>query len=376
LNTIPPAKPFFPRDDIDKLKLDFDRILTSGILTLGDYTNEFEKQFATLIGVRHAIAVNSGTSALEICLRNFELIPADEVIVPTNTFAATCAAVIHAGGKPVLTDVHRNTLTLPEECLKRTITTRSKGVIAVHVGGLVCPAIDAIRELCDQHGLFLLEDAAHAHGAKADDRYAGSLGSAGAFSFYPTKTITTGEGGMITTNDDELATTAKILRDQGKESFSSNKIVKLGYNWRMQEISAAIGILQLRRLNEFVQKRNAIARMYDRAFEDMGLSHVVTPKNYVNNYYKYTYFLPDGIDRTRFKSLCRNRGVTYGGETYWPLLHQQPAFQRYVSDGSSYPTADYVGSRMVCPPMFSQMTEEQAQTVIDVTRAVLLEMRN
>jgi len=373
-NTIPPTKPFFVSADIEEFKAYLDQIFESGILTLGEHTREFENQFATFVGVRHAIAVNSGTSALEISLRKYELTGVDEVIVPTNTFGATCAAVIHAGGKPVITDVDKDTLTIRAENIKRAITPKTRGVIAVHIGGLVCPDIDEIGELCDERGIFLLEDAAHAHGSRADDKLAGSLGSAGCFSFYPTKVITTGEGGMITTNDDELAVHARILRDQGKEDFSSNTIVKLGHNWRMQEISAALGLLQLRRLGEFIERRNAIARIYDRALDDLGISRVVTPAGHLNNYYKYTFFLPRGLDRSTFKTLCRNQGVSYGGEVYWPPLHLQPAFRKYIHEDSTYPISDSYGTRMVNPPMFSQMTEEQAHRVIHTTRQVLLKM--
>jgi len=288
---IPAAKPYFPRTDIEEMKKHLDRILTSGMLTLGEYTKNFERQFGDLVRVRRAIAVNSGTSALEIALRAHGLKQGDEVILPTNTFGATCAAAIFAGGKPVITDVSPSTLTIDTKSVERAITSKSRGVMAVHIGGLICPEVERIRELCDQRGLFLVEDAAHAHGSKIDGKSAGSLSSAGCFSFYPTKVVSSGEGGMITTDSEDLASTACILRDQGKESFSSNVIVKLGYNWRMPEICAALGVVQLRRLPEFIERRNAIARIYDAAFDAMGVKRVVTPGNQVNNYYKYTFFL-------------------------------------------------------------------------------------
>ena len=327
---IPPARPEFSRSDIEEIKRDLDKILTSGRLTLGEYTEKFERQFAILVGVRHAVAVNSGTAALEIVLRAHGLKAGDEVIVPTNTFAATGAAVAFAGGKPVITDVAPVTMTIDSNGIEEAITRRTKGVIAVHIGGLICPDVDAIKETCSRKGLFLIEDAAHAHGSKFESKSAGSLGSAGCFSFYPTKVITTGEGGMITTDNDEIAATARILRDQGKESFNSNRIIRLGYNWRMPELCAALGIVQLRRLPEFIRKRNANARTYDEGLDTMGLEHVATPANQVNNYYKYTFFLPRNIDRDKFKALCRERRVAFGGEVYWPPLHLQPAFREFI----------------------------------------------
>ena len=376
LELIPPAKPYFTESDVEQMKEHLERILTSGKLTLGDYTRQFEEQFKELVGVRHAIAVNSGTAALHAVLRVQALKNGDEVVVPTNTFAATAAAVVFAGGMPVITDVCARTLTLDEETIKKAITSRTKGVVAVHIGGLVCPEIEGIRELCEQRDLFLIEDAAHAHGSRINGKAAGSLGSAGCFSFYPTKVITSGEGGMITTDSDELASTAEILRDQGKQSFNSSQIVKLGYNWRMPELCAALGVLQLRRLPEFIENRSLIARMYDEAFDAMAIERVITPKNHVNNYYKYTFYLPKGMDRDKFKTFCRERGVAYGGEVYWPPLHLQPAFREFINEKARFDTAEEWGRRMVNPPILNQMTREQGERVIGVTQRVLSELRS
>lgn len=372
---IPPAKPYFPRADIEEMKVHLDKILTSGMLTLGQYTRDFERQFAANVNVKHAVAVNSGTSALEVALRAHGLKVGDEVIVPTNTFGATAAATVFAGGRPVITDVCRESLTLNLEIVKGAVTERTKGVMAVHIGGLICPEIESIREFCDESGLFLIEDAAHAHGSKIDGRHAGSLGSAGCFSFYPTKVMTSAEGGMITTDNEEVASVSRILRDQGKENFSSNRIVMIGYNWRMPEICAAMGILQLRRLPEFIERRNRIAKVYDGALDVLGIERIVTPPNELNNYYKYTFFLPRGVDRDNFRALCRKRGVAYGGEVYWPPLHLQPAYQEFLLEGARFKTADEWCSRMVNPPMFNQMTLEQAQRVVDVTQEVLSELK-
>lgn len=371
---IPPAKPYFSQMDIGELKEDLGKILASGMLTLGDYTKRFEIEFAKFLNAPHAVAVNSGTSALEIALRALGLKNGDEVVLPTNTFGATAAAVIFAGGKPIITDVSRDGLTIDSDILRRALTRRTKGVIAVHIGGLICPDIDGMRELCSQKDLFLLEDAAHAHGSTIGDKKAGTLGSAGCFSFYPTKIITSGEGGMISTNSEEVAESSRVMRDQGKENFSSNRIVRLGYNWRMPEICAATGLVQLRHLPEFIQRRNAIAKLYDKTLEELGIERVVTPSNQLNNYYKYTYLLPKNINRDKFKANCRLRGVAYGGEVYWPPLHIQPAFTGYLQNGARFETADDLCQRMVNPPIFSQMTDQEINTVIEVTQDVLSEL--
>lgn len=376
MNLIPPAKPFFTESDINELKGHLEKILTSGMLTLGEYTKELERRFASLVGVKHAVAVNSGTSALEIALRSHGLKEGDEVIVPTNTFGATCAAVVFAGGRPVITDVSLPAMTIDSGIIRDAITSKTRGIIPVHIGGIVCPDIENIRELCDERGLFLIEDAAHACGSKIGERFAGSFGSAGCFSFYPTKVLTSGEGGIVTTNNDELAETAMILRDQGKESFYSNRIVRLGYNWRMPEICAALGLTQLRRLQEFIASRNAIAKVYDRAFDRIGLQRVITPPNHVNNYYKYTFFLPKSVDRDRFKAMCREEGVAYGGEVYWPPLHLQPAFAEFIGKHAHFDVCEEWGRLMVNPPMFSQMTSAQAERVVEVTAKVLSNLKS
>ncbi len=373
---IPPARPYFPQVDIDEAKQHLQKILASGSLTMGEYTKEFERRFAELVKVRYAIAVNSGTSALEIALRTQDLDQGDEVILPTNTFGATCAAIIFAGGKPKITDISRETLTIGVEDMERALTSRTKGVVAVHIGGLVCPAIRKIREFCEERGLFLIEDAAHAHGSAIDGKLAGSLSLAGCFSFYPTKVITSGEGGMITTNSQEVWTTAQVLRDQGKESYNSNRIVRLGFNWRMPELSAMLGTLQLRRLTEFIETRNSLAKIYDEGFDAIGLERIITPPGQLNNYYKYTILLPEHVERDKFKMMCRERDVAYGGEVYWPPLHLQPAFRDFIDKRARFDVADDLGRRMANPPMFSQMTEEQAERVVEVTREVLSDLRS
>jgi len=369
---VPPVKLYFPPDDINHILDDVKKILQSGMLTLGTYTKDFETEYAKVCGVQHAVAVNSGTSALEIALRARGLKDGDEVLVPTNTFSATAAAVIFAGGRPVLTDVDPGSLCMNAENAQRYVTPKTKGVIAVHIGGLICPEIKEIRKMCRDSHLFLIEDAAHAHGSKLESQSAGSFGDAGCFSFYPTKVMTTGEGGMITTNSEELATKAKILRDQGKENFQSNMIVELGYNWRMNEISAAIGLTQLKRLPEMIEKRNKIAKYYDQELSKLnGIKPLARPQNILHNYYKYVALLDQEIDRENFKGKLRMHGVRCGGEVYWPPVHLQPIYQKLLrTRKGDFPKAEDVCSRMVALPMYSQMTLEEAEYVIKIIKEI------
>jgi dTDP-4-amino-4,6-dideoxygalactose transaminase len=301
----------------------------------------------------------------------------DEVLVPTNTFTATAATVILAGGKPVFTDIDRNSLCINLKNVQRHLTSKTRGVMAVHIGGLVCPEIEAISEFCKDKNLFLIEDAAHAQGSVLDEKPAGSFGDAGCFSFYPTKVMTTGEGGMITTDREDLANKAAILRDQGKSSFSGNEIVEVGNNWRMTEISAAIGLTQLSRLREFITRRNEIADYYDRELGEVkSLEPLKIPENAISNYYKYVAFVSSKISRDDFKLRLREKGVKPSGEVYWPPLHMQPVYKRLLKvKESAFPVAEDACSRMICLPVYSQMTLDEARYVIERVKEVSLSFR-
>jgi dTDP-4-amino-4,6-dideoxygalactose transaminase len=373
---VPPVKPYFPKEDIEQVKNDVEKILQSGMLTLHTYTREFENQFAKLCGVKHAIAVNSGTSALEITLRAMALKPRDEVLVPTNTFSATAAAVIFAGARPKLTDIDPKSLCVDVENVRKNTTSKTRGVIAVHIGGLICPEIERIRELCQEKDLLLIEDAAHAQGSSINRKSAGSLGDAGCFSFYPTKVMTTGEGGMITTNNDRIAEEARILRDQGKENFNSNIIIELGYNWRLPEINAAIGLVQLKRLNEIIEKRNKIAEYYDRELEKLSkIAPLKTPPNILNNYYKHVAFVKKGLDREKLKEKLRAEGVRCSGEVYWPPLHLEPVYKQMLgTKEGDFPLAEDACKRMICLPLYAQMTKEDEQYVIEKLKETISKM--
>jgi len=369
---IPAAKIYFPEEDRKKLLRQIDGILASGQLTLGKYTKEFEERFAAYVGTKYAIAVNSGTSALEISLRALD-VKGHSVIVPTNTFFATPASVIHAGGEVIFADVTEN-LCIDPESVKENIRKDTKGIIVVHIGGIVAPQIKEIKEICEDHGLFLIEDAAHAHGSTLDGKKAGSFGDAAAFSFYPTKVMTSGEGGMITTDDEKIYRRALVFRDQGKAGFYGNVHVEMGYNWRMSEIHAAIGLSQFARLEEFIEDRRRIAKVYDEELKKIDkVTPIKIPPNVKSNYYKYVALLDDGIDRADIKKELKEKyGVNLSGEVYELPCHLQPIFKDlYGFKGGEFPVAEDICKRQICLPVFATMTEEQAKYVIDSLREVI-----
>jgi perosamine synthetase len=363
MTPVPAAKiQFLPEDRIwiaDRIQ----EVLASGQLTLGKYGKEFEEKFAALCGVRHAIAVNSGTSALEIILRSLG-VEGRDVIVPTNTFFATAAAVVHAGGNPVFLDMDPESFAVRPEVVEKNLTPKTAGVIVVHIGGIVSAHMPALVDLAKRKGLWLVEDAAHAHGSSLGPTMAGAFGTANSFSFYPTKVMTSAEGGMIVTNDDTIAEESRIYRDQGKASFTVNAHVRMGYNWRMSEPHAIIGLKHLERLPGMIADRRAIAAIYDRGLQEFkNLYALKVPADGVCNYYKYIAVLKERRDRKELKALLREKfSVSLAGEVYEEPLHKQPVFEKYCT--GPLPISEDLCARHICLPVFSGMQEPDAQEVL------------
>ncbi|MDE2291120.1 MAG: DegT/DnrJ/EryC1/StrS aminotransferase family protein [Elusimicrobia bacterium] len=374
MNPIPAAKIVIPEEDRKEILARIDEALRTGALTLGKNGKEFEAAFAKIVGAKHAVAVNSGTSSIEIPLRVLGVAGKD-VIVPTNTFFATAAGVVHAGGRPVLADVDARTLGLTLESVKKAVTPRTTGVVMVHIAGLVSPETPKIAEFCREKGLFFFEDAAHAHGSSLGGKMAGTFGVAASFSFYPTKVVTSAEGGMIVTDSDDIAQQALQYRDQGKEGFLTNFHVRMGYNWRLSELHAAVGVTQLRRLEEFVRERNRVAAEYQRRLKGVeGLTLLTPPSGSVSNYYKVVGLLDRGLDRASIKKeLKEKHAVSLSGEVYDTPLHKQPVFKEYAK--GSFPVADDVCARHVCLPVFPGMTDEQIAQVVKGLTEVLASRR-
>ena len=372
IHKVPATRVYVPEEDILSLQKTFGEILRSGQFTLGKYNAAFEAAFASQLDLPYAIAVNSGTSALEVVLRSLGMAD-EEIIIPTNTFAATAFAVLHSGNRIRLADIGED-LCMSREALEASVTGRTRAVILVHIGGAVAQDTASISEFCHERGILLVEDAAHAHGSTLDGRQAGTFGVASAFSFYPTKVITSGEGGMIVTSDASLVATAKILRDQGKEGFNTNFHVALGNNWRLSEFHAALGLSQLGRLEEFISRRRSTAQLYDRRLESLSRIRPLKQRTGSrSNYYKYVALLDAGIDRVRFKAKLRDDcGVSLGGEVYEVPLHRQPVFQKLgLGEGATFDVADDLCSRHVCLPISAVMSEADVDRVLESLRQVV-----
>jgi len=370
---VPPAAVHVPEEDRAWILARIDECLQSGRLTLGPNGAALEEAFAELCQVRYAVAVNSGTSALEIILRAIG-VEGREVVVPTNTFYATGGAVLHAGGRIRFADCEPESFALDVDSLRAVLGPQTAAVIVVHIGGIITPRIHEIRTICDAAGVPLVEDAAHAHGCLLDGRAAGSFGKAAAFSFYPTKVITSSEGGMLTTDDETIYQEALIYRDQGKEGFTTNFHVRPGYNWRMSEPHAIIGLAQLRRLNEFIKRRAEIAAVYDAGLRRLAprVVPVRPPAGSRCNYYKYIALLT-GVDRAPLKKALREEfDVGLSGEVYDTPCHLQPVFAGVTGD--ALPKAEDLCARHICLPVSAKMTAEDARYVLEaleetITRA-------
>lgn len=365
---VPPTRIDFSAEDREWIAERIKDVLESGRLTLGAFGEDFEAKFAASVGARHAVAVNSGTASLEIMLR-IAGIAGKDVLVPANTFFATAAAVLAAGGRPVLMNTDPATLSTTAAEVAQRLTPATAGVLIVHIAGVITGEMPAILDLARRKGLWVMEDAAHAQGATLNGQHAGTFGRAGSFSFYPTKVMTSGEGGMIVTDDEALAQEARMYRDQGKAGFHTNLHIRMGYNWRMSEPHAIIGLRHLHNLPAMLAARRRIAARYDAALTESPLRPLQAPTGCVANYYKYVVILPDGVDRGALKRRLREEfGVNCSGEVYEVPLHRNPVLAHL--DTGDLSGADLACGRHMCLPIFASMTDGQADQVIEALRAL------
>lgn len=370
------AKPYIPDADVKRILKDTEKILRSGRLYQGPYLEAFEHEFAKAAGTKYAVGLNSGTSALEVALKYFD-VHGREVITPTNTFIATSNAVIYAGGKPVLADIHPDTLCLDPKDIEKRITKKTKGIILVHVNGLITPHIKAIRALCKRRKLFLIEDGAHAHGARIFGKPAGSWGDAAAFSCLATKPITTGGvGGVLATDDSNLVFFARSLRFHGEDTTRGIQN-RLGNNWFLSEMQAAFGLSQVKRIHEIVRKRMNLAKTYDKAFSKLKRVEIFKlPKGALHSYYKYPLLLKKPLTKDAVAAELKTRGISVGG-AYWLPCHLQPVYKKlFKFKKGDFPVAEDILSRTIALPMYTGMTKQEINYVIrEVKERVSKEVR-
>lgn len=357
--------------------------LRSGWITTGPKVKRFEEAFALYVGAKHAIALNSCTAGLHISLAVLGIGPGDEVIVPTITFCATANVVCHLGATPVIVDVTEDLLIDPEG-IRSAITPRTKAIIPVHYAGQSCD-LDAIHAVAAEYGIPVIEDAAHAVGSEYKGRKIGTHSRSVVFSFYATKNLATGEGGMITTDDDEFAGKARLLslhgmsRDAWKRYSQSGswyyEVLQAGYKDNMTDLQASLGIHQLSKLDRFTQRRLEIASRYDQAFAN--LRGVVLPRRLENRnhvFHLYPIQLTPGvaaIGRDAFIDELRNANI--GTSVHFIPLHHHPLYRdTYGYDGKAFPIADRAFSGLVSLPLYPKMTDDDVDSVILNVRHLLV----
>jgi len=355
---IPVAKPTMGREEEEAVLA----VLRSGQIAQGARVAELEARFAAFVGTKHAVASTSGTASLHLNLLALGVGPGDEVITSPFTFIASANAILYVGATPVFADIHPCCYNLDPRAVEAKLTPRTKALLPVHLYGN--PAnMPVLMEIAQRHGLAMVEDAAQAHGAAIEGRRVGSFGG-GNFSFYPTKNMTSVEGGMLTTDDDWLADRAQKFRNHGQTDRYRHEL--LGYNLRMSDIHAAVGLAQFDRLAAYTEARQRNARYLDEGLRGVVETPHVRP-GYAHVYHQYTVRIPDGR-RDAVAAALRERGVGTG--VHYPTpVHQQPIYlERGYRD--SLPEAERAAREVLCLPVHPALSEADLETIVREVRAV------
>jgi perosamine synthetase len=364
---IPIAKPNFGREEEKAVK----EVLESGILASGPKTKAFEKEFAEYIGVEHAIAVTNGTVALDVALKALNLGPGDEAITSAFSFISSGNCVLFQRAKPVFADIDPRTFNIDPSDVAEKITAKTKALIPIHMFGQ--PAkMDALKEIAEDHEIALIEDAAQAHGAEYKGQKAGSIGNVGCFSFYATKNMTAGEGGMITTNDQKLADKARLLINHGQSQKYHHDT--LGYNYRITELCAAIGSAQLKKLDEFNTKRRENAQLLTqgiRKFTGLTVPYVDNDVKPVFHQYVVRVEKNYPLGRDELADLLTEKGV--GVAVHYPIpIYRQPLYQKLGYKDTKCPNTEDACRRVLSLPVHPLVDKNDVKYILDSLECLIL----
>jgi perosamine synthetase len=362
---IPVAAPVL---DGNELRYVTECIESTWISSSGRFLTDFEAAFADFCGVKHAVACNNGTTALHLALAALGIGPGDEVIVPDLTYIASANCVSYCGAKPVFVDNDPRTLNIAPSDIERAINSRTKAIMPVHLYGHPCD-MDPILEIAKRHSLFVIEDAAEAHGARYRGAKVGGFGNCASFSFYGNKIITTGEGGAVTTNDGDLAARLRLLRSQGMDPTRRYWFPVIGYNYRMTNLAAAIGLAQLERIGDALEQRQRLADWYAKALANVPhLTLPYTADGADHVYWMYTVLLTSSAPTARDELMRRldARGI----ETR-PVFHPMHALPPYAQDGGLFPNATLCAERGLNLPTHGRMTREDVLRVAEALQEIL-----
>ncbi|MER0466700.1 DegT/DnrJ/EryC1/StrS aminotransferase family protein [Bacillus cabrialesii subsp. cabrialesii] len=377
---LPYSLPLIGKEEIQEVT----ETLESGWLSKGPKVQQFEKEFAAFVGAKHAVALNSCTAALFLALKAKGIGPGDEVITSPLTFSSTANTIIHTGATPVFADIDENTLNIDPEKLEAAVTPRTKAVVPVHFGGQSCD-MDAILAIAKKHGLFVLEDAAHAVYTTYKQRMIGSIGDATAFSFYATKNLATGEGGMLTTDDEELADNIRVLSLHGMSKaawnrYSSNgswyyEVESPGYKMNMFDLQAALGLHQLKRLDEMQKRREEIAGRYQAAFQR--IPGLITPFVHADGRHAWHLYVLQvdekqaGVTRGEMITALKDE-YNIGTSVHFIPVHIHPYYQKQFGfKEADFPIALHYYKRTLSLPLYPSMSDEDVNDVIEAVRDIV-----
>jgi len=360
---IPSAEPNITEDDA---KAAYNAI-KEGRLSSGSYVKKFEQEFANYIGTKFAIAVNSATSGLQLSLASLGIYDG-EVITTPFTYAATSNVIVHQNAKPVFVDVDKTTYNIDPDKIEKAITKKTRAIMPIHYGGQ-CSEMEEISEIASKHNLFVIEDAAPAIGATHKQRKAGTFGIISAFSFFPDKNLTTGEGGMVVTSDPELADKCEELRKNGASSRYHH--TSIGWNFKMPDPNAALGLSQLKRIESIIATKNKIAKYYQVSLEKINEIQPPIVKEYNRHTFMlYSILTKDLKQREEIKNALADKGIE--SRINFPSVHLQPIYkQMFGFQSDSFPISENLSDRILGLPIFFSMKEEQQDQIVNVIREIV-----
>ena len=367
--------PFFDNKDINYILEIYRKILKgNGTLRMGKYVKRFENQFAKYIGVKHSISTTSCTTALETIFNSLNLDKKSEIIIPCQSYISTASTIIRCGAKPIIIEIDKN-YNLDFEDLKRKINKNTKAVVIVHFGGCISEKIFEIKKFLKSKKIILVEDAAHSLGASYNNIKAGNLGDISAFSFYSTKMITTGEGGMIATNNKILAKKCAQFRSRGLKLNSKNEVYsQLGTNFRMTEFQAILGLVQLNKINKFVKHRNSIAKLYNKILsQNLDDIDVILPSintNSTNAFWRYIVVL--NKKQKRSKKISKLRSLSIDAiYSYQPLLHKQLIIKKIFKKKLSLVNSEKYCARHIMLPIHYKISKKDATFIANTLSKII-----
>lgn len=365
---IPVCEPFIGGEELEYV---IDCIKTNWISSKGKYIEEFEQRFASYCDCKHGISTTSGTTALHLALASLGIGPGNEVIVPTFTMISTAFAIVYTGAKPVLIDAEPETWNMDVTKIEEKISPRTKAIMLVHIYGHPCD-MEPIMKIASKYNLHVVEDAAEAHGAEYKGKRTGGIGHVGCFSFYANKIITTGEGGMVVTNDDGVAKKARALKGLAHSEGRRFLHTDIAFNYRMTNIQAAIGLAQFEKIDELVERRRTHAYLYNSGLKDIQGIKLPTEKEWAKNvYWMYSILVENGFGITRDELMKRLGEKGIETRTFFIPCHQQPAFRKIgLFQGEVYSVAEELSTKGLYLPSGSGLSPAEIEYICDMVKEI------